>query len=39
MGKDEDGKIVIRLWHAAEIDKFLEDNELAEKKDEDAMQD
>ena len=39
MGKDAEGKIVIRLWNAAEIDKFLEENELAEKKDEDAMQD
>jgi len=38
VGKDEKGEIVIRLWNAAEIDKFLEENELAEKKDADAMQ-
>ena len=38
MGKNEEGKIVIRLWKAAEIDKFLEENELAEKKDPEAMQ-
>jgi len=38
VGKDEEGKIVIRLWNAAEIDKFLEENELAEKKDADAME-
>jgi hypothetical protein len=39
VGKDDKGEIVIRLWNAAEIDKFLEENELAEKKDVDAMQD
>jgi len=39
VGKDAEGKIFIRLWNAAEIDKFLEENELAEKKDENAMQD
>jgi len=38
VGKDEEGKIVIRLWNAAEIDKFLEENELAEKKGTDAME-
>ena len=38
VGKDEEGKIVIRLWNAAEIDKFLEENELAEKKDGDPME-
>ncbi len=38
VGKNEDGKIVIRLWKAAEIDKFLEENELAEKKDPEAME-
>jgi hypothetical protein len=36
--KDEEGGIVISLWNAAEIDKFLEENELAEKKDKDAME-
>jgi uncharacterized protein YeaC (DUF1315 family) len=39
VGKDDKGEIVIRLWNAVEIDKFLEENELAEKKDENAMQD
>lgn len=38
MGKNGEGKIYLRLWNAAEIDKFLEENELAEKKDADAMQ-
>ena len=38
VGKNEEGKIYLRLWNAAEIDKFLEENELAEKKDADAMQ-
>lgn len=36
--KNEEGKVVIRLWKAAEIDKFLEQNELGEKKDSDAME-
>ena len=39
IGKSEDGKIMLKLWNAAEIDKFLEENELAEKKDLDSMQD
>ncbi len=38
MGRNEEGNIYLRLWNAAEIDKFLEENELAEKKDADAMQ-
>jgi 20S proteasome subunit alpha 3 len=38
VGKDEEGKIYLRLWHAAEIDKFLEENDLAVKKDADAME-
>jgi 20S proteasome subunit alpha 3 len=38
VGKDEEGKIAIRLWNASEIDKFLEENELAEKKDSNAME-
>ena len=38
VGQNEEGKIYLRLWNAAEIDKFLEENELAEKKDVDAMQ-
>ena len=38
VGKNGEGKVVIRLWNAAEIDKFLEENELAEKKDADEMQ-
>jgi hypothetical protein len=38
VGKDEDGKIILRLWNAAEIDAFLEKNELSEKKDADAME-
>lgn len=39
VGKDGDGKVVLRLWNAAEIDAFLVKNELAEKKDVDAMED
>ena len=38
IGKDAEGKIVLKLWNAAEIDKFLEENELAESKDADAME-
>lgn len=38
VGRTEDGKIQIRLWNGPEIDKFLEENELAEKKDPEAMQ-
>src|SRR5271169_3254274 len=38
VGKSDDGKLVLRLWNAAEIDKFLEENELAEKKDTEAME-
>jgi hypothetical protein len=38
VGKNEDGKVYLRLWNSAEIDEFLEENELAEKKDTDAMQ-
>jgi hypothetical protein len=38
IGKDGEGKIVLKLWNAAEINKFLEENELAEKKDPDAME-
>ena len=38
IGKDASGKIVQSLWNAAEIDKFLEENELAEKKDADVME-
>lgn len=38
VGRNEEGKIYLRLWNAVEIDKFLEENELAEKKDTDAMQ-
>jgi hypothetical protein len=38
VSKDEDGTISLHLWNAAEIDKFLEENELAEKKDANAME-
>jgi hypothetical protein len=38
VGRGTDGKLVLRLWNAAEIDKFLEENELADKKDVEAMQ-
>ena len=38
VGKDEDGKFSLRIWKPAEIDAMLEENELAEKKDSDAMQ-
>jgi len=38
IGKDETGKFDLRVWKPAEIDKFLEENELAEKKDRDVMQ-
>ena len=38
IGKDKNGKISLRLWNAVEIEKFLEENELAEKKDPDAME-
>jgi 20S proteasome subunit alpha 3 len=38
VGKDEEGNFYIRLWSAAEIDKFLEENDLAVKKDADAME-
>jgi 20S proteasome subunit alpha 3 len=38
VGKDEEGKIYLRLWPAAEIDKFLKENDLAVKKDADAME-
>lgn len=34
----KDEKLELKLWNAAEIDKFLEENELAEKKDTDAME-
>ena len=34
----EDGKLELKLWNAAEIDKFLVENDLAEKKDTDAME-
>jgi hypothetical protein len=37
VGKDENGKVHLHLWPAAEIDKFLEENGLA-KKDADAME-
>jgi hypothetical protein len=36
--KDENGKIRLHLWNGAEIDKFLAENELAEKKDSNAME-
>jgi hypothetical protein len=39
IGKDENGKFDLHIWQPNEIDKFLEENELAEKKDTDAMQD
>jgi 20S proteasome subunit alpha 3 len=38
VGKDEEGKFSLRIWKPAEIDAMLEENELAEKKDTDAMQ-
>jgi 20S proteasome subunit alpha 3 len=38
VGKNEDGKVYLRLWNAGEIETLLEENELAEKKDTDAMQ-
>jgi hypothetical protein len=38
VGRNEDGKIELRLWNGPEIDKFLQENELAEKKDTETMQ-